>query len=167
MDLIPKALNMSKLRANITYQHRREPDNLFFTFFNTASTYDNTTTQTMHNNTAITQTTHSNTASTQMTHDNTTTNTNIESSDKTQNKHLDEDNKDEDNEECDLPYISKAKFGEYLQEWVEMLDEEKEADIIEDQDDYVELDDIIHPANDENAKWKLSGLFCSLELPFH
>ncbi|CAG8750090.1 40183_t:CDS:2 [Gigaspora margarita] len=28
----PKALNMSKLRADITYQHRREPDDLFFTF---------------------------------------------------------------------------------------------------------------------------------------
>ncbi|CAG8857628.1 14299_t:CDS:1, partial [Gigaspora margarita] len=60
------------------------------------------------------------TASTQMTHDNTTTthsNTNIESSDKIQNEHLDENNKDEDNEECDLPYISEAELGEYLQEW--------------------------------------------------
>ncbi|CAG8850179.1 28669_t:CDS:1, partial [Gigaspora margarita] len=139
-----KALNMSKLCADITYQHRREPDDLFSTFFNTASTYDNTTTQTMHNNAAITQTTHSDTASTQMIHDNTTTNTNIESSDKTQNEHLDENNKDEDNKECDLLYISEAEFGEYLQEWVEILDEKEEVDIIEDQDDYIELDDIIH-----------------------
>ncbi|CAG8609149.1 4568_t:CDS:2, partial [Cetraspora pellucida] len=150
---MPKALNMSKLRADITYQHRREPDDLFSTFFNTASTHDNTT---MHNNA------HSDTTSTQMTHDNTTltqtihSNTNIDSSDKTQNEHLGADNKDEDNEECDLPYISEAEFGEYLQEWVEMLDEEEEADIIEDQDDYIELDDIIHLAIDENAKWKLS-----------
>ncbi|RIB25225.1 hypothetical protein C2G38_2166500 [Gigaspora rosea] len=164
---MPKALNMSKLRADITYQHRHELDDLFSTFFNTASTHDNTTTQTMHNNAAITQTTHSDTTSTQMTRNNTTlthSNTNIDSSDKTQNE---QDNKDEDNEECDLPYISKEEFGEYLQEWIEMLDEEEEADIIEDQDDYVELDDIIYPAIDENAKWKLFGLFCSLELPFH
>ncbi|CAG8782865.1 11198_t:CDS:1, partial [Gigaspora margarita] len=131
------------------------------------SIHDNTTTQMMHNNAAITQTTYSDTASTQMTHDNTTTthsNTNIEL---LQNEHLDEDNKDEDNKECDLPYISEAEFGEYLQEWVKMLDEEEEADIIKDQDDYVELDDIIHPAIDKNAKWKLSSLFCSLELPIH
>ncbi|KAF0536084.1 hypothetical protein F8M41_009346 [Gigaspora margarita] len=89
---------------------------------------------------------HSDTTSTQMTHDNTTltqtihSNTNIDSSDKTQNEHLGADNKDEDNEECDLLYISEAEF---------------------------ELDDITHSAIDENAKWKLSGLFCSLELPFH
>ncbi|CAG8653354.1 22208_t:CDS:2, partial [Gigaspora rosea] len=130
----PKALNMSKLRADITYQHRRELDDLFSTFFNTASTHVNTTmhdnahsdttsTQMTHDNTTLTQTIHSNTTSTQMTHDNTTltqtihSNTNIDSSDKTQNEYLGADNKDEDNEECDLPYISEAEFGEYLQEW--------------------------------------------------
>ncbi|KAF0532140.1 hypothetical protein F8M41_011418 [Gigaspora margarita] len=163
---------MSKLRVDITYQHRREPDDLFSTFFNTASTQDNTTTQTIRNNAAITQT-HSDTNSTQMAHDNTTltqtthSNTNIDPSDKTQNEDLGEDNKDEDNEECDLPYISEAEFGEYLQEWVEMLDKEEEADIIKDQDNYIELDDIIHLAIDKTANWKLFGLFCSLELPFH
>ncbi|KAF0350900.1 hypothetical protein F8M41_015408 [Gigaspora margarita] len=107
---MPKVLNMSKLHANITYQHRREPDDLFFTFFNTASMHDNTTTQTIHYSYCM---------------------------DKTQ---IEQDNKDEDNEECDLPYISEAEF---------------------------ELDDIIHPAIDENSKWELFGLFCSLELPFH
>ncbi|CAG8597689.1 9299_t:CDS:1 [Racocetra persica] len=112
---------MSKLRADITYQYRHKPDDLFSTFFNTASTHDNTTTQTMHNNATIIQT-HSNTTSTQMTYDNTTltqtthSNTNIDSSDKTQNMYLDEDNKNKNNEECDLPYISETEFGEYLQE---------------------------------------------------
>ncbi|CAG8582549.1 1960_t:CDS:2 [Gigaspora margarita] len=86
-----------------------------------------------------------------MTHSN-----NIDSLDKIQNVDLGEDNKDKDNEECDLPYISEAEFGEYLQEWVEMLNEETEANIIEDQYDSVELDDVIHLAIDENAKWKLS-----------
>ncbi|CAG8657130.1 3775_t:CDS:2 [Racocetra fulgida] len=43
-------------------------------------------------------------------------NNNIGSSDKTQNEYLDEDNKEiEDNEECDLTYISETEFGEYLQ----------------------------------------------------
>ncbi|CAG8811623.1 44872_t:CDS:1, partial [Gigaspora margarita] len=161
---IPKALNMSKLHADITYQHCCEPDDFFSTFFNTVSTHDNTS---MHDNV------HSNTTSTQMMHNNTTltqtihSNTNIDSLNKTQNEHLGADNKDKDNEECNLPYISEAEFGEYLQEWVEILDEEKEADIIKDQDDYIELDDITHLAIDENTKWKLSGLFCSLKLPFH
>ncbi|KAF0543580.1 hypothetical protein F8M41_003544 [Gigaspora margarita] len=120
---------MSKLHADITYQHCHEPIDLFSTFFNTASTHDNTTTQMMCNNATITQT-HSDTNSTQMTHNNTTltqtthSNTNIDPSDQTQNEDLGEDNKDEDNEECDLPYISEAEFGEYLQEWVEILDKE-------------------------------------------
>ncbi|CAG8536551.1 10055_t:CDS:2, partial [Scutellospora calospora] len=70
---------------------------------------------------------------------------NIDSSDKIQNVDLDEDNKDEDNEECDLPYISEAKF-------VEILDEEKEVDIIKDQYDSVDLDDVIHLTIDENTK---------------
>ncbi|RIB12787.1 hypothetical protein C2G38_2041538 [Gigaspora rosea] len=116
------------------------------------------------------QTTHSSSISTQMNNNSnliqTTHSNNIDSSDKIQNVDLGEDNKDKDNEECDLPYISEAEFGEYLQEWVKMLEEEK-VDIIKDQYDSVELDDVIHPAKDENAKWKLSGLFCSLELPFH
>ncbi|CAG8657113.1 3774_t:CDS:2 [Racocetra fulgida] len=48
-------------------------------------------------------------------------NNNIGSSDKTQNEYLDEDNKEiEDNEECDLTYISETEFGEYLQGWVEI-----------------------------------------------
>ncbi|CAG8681847.1 24936_t:CDS:1, partial [Gigaspora rosea] len=57
---------------------------------------------------------------------------NIDLSNKIQNVDLGEDNKDENNEEYELPYISEAEFGEYLQEWVEMLEEEK-VDIIEDQ----------------------------------
>ncbi|CAG8632573.1 22810_t:CDS:2, partial [Gigaspora rosea] len=107
--------------------HRREPDNLFSTFLNATLTHDNTTSaQTMHANA---QTTHSSSISTQMNNNSnliqTTHSNNIDSSDKIQNVDLGEDNKDKDNEECDLPYISEAEFGEYLQEWVEMLEEEK------------------------------------------
>ncbi|CAG8847144.1 44182_t:CDS:2, partial [Gigaspora margarita] len=137
---IPKALNISKLRADIAYQHRCELDDLFSTFLNATLTHDNT---------ILAQTIHSSTISTQM-NDNTTltqtTHSNNTDLDEIQNVHL--DNKDEDNEECDLPYISEAEFSEYLQEW--------EVDIIEDQYDSVELDDVIHLAIDKNAKWNLS-----------
>ncbi|CAG8748786.1 45945_t:CDS:2 [Gigaspora margarita] len=109
--------------------------------------------QTMHANT---QTTHSSLISTQINNNSTLTQTthsnNIDSSDKIQNVDLGKDNKDEDNEEYNLPYISEAEFGKYLQEWVEILDEKTEVDIIKDQYDTVELDDVIHPAIDENAK---------------
>ncbi|CAG8786798.1 6185_t:CDS:2, partial [Dentiscutata erythropus] len=80
---------------------------------NMTLTHNNATTQMMYNNATITQIYN-----------------------KTQNEYLDED-KDENNEKCDLLYIFEAEFGEYLQEWVKMLNEEKEADILEDQDDYV------------------------------
>ncbi|CAG8765264.1 10732_t:CDS:2, partial [Dentiscutata erythropus] len=78
---------MSKLYADITYQHCYELDDFFSTFFNTASTHNNTTTQTTYNNATIIQ---------------------------THNKHLDKD-KNKSNKECDLSHISEAEFGEYLQ----------------------------------------------------
>ncbi|CAG8794606.1 10981_t:CDS:1, partial [Gigaspora rosea] len=60
------------------------------------------------------QTTHSSSISTQMNYNSTSTQTthinNIDSSDKIQNVDLGKNNKDEDNEKCDLPYISEAEF---------------------------------------------------------
>ncbi|CAG8599577.1 7933_t:CDS:2, partial [Cetraspora pellucida] len=144
-----KALNMSKLRADITYQHRRESGNLFSVSLSTTST----------------QTTHSNVIkpSNMKTLD-IINSDNINSSDKIANEIQNEssnknnDEEAEDNEGCDS-YISEAEF--------EMLDEEEETSITQDKDDTVELDDSIHPAIDENAKWKLSSLFDLLDLPFH
>ncbi|CAG8618496.1 9871_t:CDS:1, partial [Scutellospora calospora] len=125
---IQKVLDISKLYSDITYQHHRELDNLFSTFLNTALTYNNTATQIIHDNTT-TQATHDNTT-TQITHNNTNllnaeisdidianSNNNISLLNKIQNEYLDKNNKEiEDNEECDLTYISKTEFGEYLQE---------------------------------------------------
>ncbi|CAG8795003.1 9942_t:CDS:1, partial [Racocetra fulgida] len=80
-------------------------------------------------------------------------NNNISSLDKTQNEYLGEDNKEiEDNEECDLTYISEMEFGEYLQGWVEMLNKEEKADIIKDQNDLVELNNSTYLALDKDAK---------------
>ncbi|GBC09020.1 hypothetical protein RclHR1_08550006 [Rhizophagus clarus] len=57
-------------------------------------------------------------------------------------------------------------FSEYLHGWAEMLEEEKNAKIL-DEEENVEsveksntpLDNITHPANDDNVKWNLLTLF--------
>lgn len=72
---------------------------------------------------------------------------------------LDDDSDDENTE-------FESKFGEYLQGWAEMLNEEDN----DDDDDYdISLDDITHPAIDSNAKWELEFLFnknINVDLPF-
>ena len=63
------------------------------------------------------------------------------------------------------------QIGDYLQEWSEMLEEE----IVRFPNDDYEIDElgldtntteIIHPAIDSDAKWKLESLFKDLEFPF-
>ncbi|CAG8570449.1 9708_t:CDS:2, partial [Cetraspora pellucida] len=124
-----KVLNMSKLHANITYQYHHKPDDLFSTFLNSISKYDNTTTQMMHDNTTTqmmhnnttTQIIYNNTLLIQITYDNTDSlnaeisDINIANSNNdiglSQNKYLDKENKEiEDNKECNLSYISKTNF---------------------------------------------------------
>ncbi|CAG8837098.1 9821_t:CDS:2, partial [Gigaspora margarita] len=67
----------------------------------------------------------------------------------------------EDNEELS---ISEEDFGEYLQGWAELLEEEQDN---EDRVNIEDLDDIVHPALDKDAKWQLENLFVTLELPSH
>ncbi|RGB39100.1 hypothetical protein C1646_754970, partial [Rhizophagus diaphanus] len=77
-------------------------------------------------------------------------------------KQLEEDSDDE-NTESQL----ENDFGEYLQSWTDMLREEENADILDEKKNTefnnkksnILLDDIAHPANDDNAKWKLLILF--------
>ncbi|RGB28286.1 ribonuclease H-like domain-containing protein [Rhizophagus diaphanus] len=61
-------------------------------------------------------------------------------------------------------------FGEYLQGWTEILKEEENAEIDEvDEESNTSLDDITHPANDTSAKWELITLFnnnIDVSLPF-
>ncbi|CAB4422701.1 unnamed protein product [Rhizophagus irregularis] len=61
-------------------------------------------------------------------------------------------------------------FGDYLQGWTEMLKEEENAEIDEvDEESNTSLDDITHPANDTSAKWELITLFnnnIDVSLPF-
>jgi hypothetical protein len=77
--------------------------------------------------------------------------------------------KESDEEEADSDNLEK-EFGDYLQGWAEMLDEEtlkfqnEENEI--DELDEISINDTIHPAIDPNAKWNLESLFNNLELPF-
>ena len=66
--------------------------------------------------------------------------------------------------------ILENEFGNYLQGWAEMLEEEtlkfqNEEDEINEVNE-ITVSDITHPAVDPNAKWDLNSLFKELELPF-
>ncbi|CAG8725283.1 16940_t:CDS:2 [Dentiscutata erythropus] len=69
-------------------------------------------------------------------------------------------------DEADNKHMNVEDFDDYLQEWVEMLEEERqrfEGENIEDEEE-LSLDDIAHPAIDTNAKWELATLFKKLDL---
>ena len=63
---------------------------------------------------------------------------------------LDDDEKEEDEDSA----IMEEEFGKYLQGWAEMLQEEIFQEYEDDDDDieYVEINNITHPAIDSNAK---------------
>lgn len=75
---------------------------------------------------------------------------------------------DGDDEVLDLSSL-EANFGKFLDIQVEILVEETEdvTDIEEENGEMLSLEvgDIIHPAVDANAKWDLNTLFNELELP--
>ncbi|RGB41574.1 hypothetical protein C1646_752003 [Rhizophagus diaphanus] len=77
-----------------------------------------------------------------------------------------------DNEEIDLSHLTdlKKEFGNYLQGWAEMLEEEtlkfqNEEDEINEVNEII-VSNITYPAVDTNAKWNLNSLFKELELLF-
>ena len=79
-----------------------------------------------------------------------------------------EENPENDEEEEDLANLEK-EFGNYLQGWTEMLEEETlrfQNDEDNEIDELNEITDIAHPAIDPNAKWNLDSLFKKLELSF-
>ena len=75
-------------------------------------------------------------------------------------------------EETEIITNLEEEFRIYLQEWADILEEEKKAfnneefDEIEEENISLELEDIIHPAINTNAKWELVSLFKELDLPF-
>lgn len=58
-------------------------------------------------------------------------------------------------------------FGNYLQEWIDMLEDEKKAfEELEEIDDD-ENDNITHPAINLNAKWELLSIFKELDFLYN
>ncbi|GET62807.1 ribonuclease H-like domain-containing protein [Rhizophagus irregularis DAOM 181602=DAOM 197198] len=63
----------------------------------------------------------------------------------------------------------KNEFGDYLQKWAEMLEEEankNEEYETDELDIFIETNKITHPVIDSDAKWKLKSIFKELEFPF-
>ena len=77
----------------------------------------------------------------------------------------------EDHDDDELPDVSslEADFGQFLDVWVVILVEETDefTDTEEENGEMLssEIEDIIHPAVDSNAKWDLNTLFNELQLP--
>ena len=93
-----------------------------------------------------------------------------ENPDKNPNENPENEEEEEDNNDDDSTNLEKA-FGNYLQGWAEMLEEETltfqndEIDEIEELNE-ITVNNVIHSAIDPNAKWNLDSLFKKLELPF-
>jgi len=130
---------MSKLRAEITYSHRLNSDTGFEKTLNVNELLIN---QNKENN-------------------------------EIENDHeiiVDDDHEiaveelDNDSNQLDI----EDEFSEYLQDWTDMLKEEELAENDEcEEEDNTTTDGVIHPANDNNAKWELISLFKpNLKLPF-
>ena len=149
---------MSKLRADITYSHR---------LHNSPISVEYTTTLDV-NNTNETNQNPGNLNDSENNKDNDDPVINLEAD----SEQL-EESSDNENTESQL----ENDFGEYLQGWANMLREEENADILDEEENTefnneksnIPLDDITHPANDDNAKWKLLTLFnynTNINLPF-
>ncbi|PKC58978.1 hypothetical protein RhiirA1_470137 [Rhizophagus irregularis] len=152
-----KAFQMSKLRADITYSHR---------LYNSPISVEYTTTLDVNN-----------TNETNQNPGNLNDSENNKDNDPVINLEADpeqlEEGSDDENTESQL----ENDFGEYLQGWTDMLREKENADILDEEENTefnneksnIPLDDITHPANDDNAKWKLLTLFnynMDINLPF-
>ncbi|RHZ86903.1 hypothetical protein Glove_42g65 [Diversispora epigaea] len=147
---ISKVLNMSKLRADITYNHRRQEKTPIVTVQTIISELESLKyNETLQDNTI----------------DNTINNT-IDNIDLTDNENFEViDSSQESEEEIDED-TNSGDFGNYLQEWISMLEDEKEAFIDLEENENEELENIIHPAINSNAKWELLSLFKELNSPF-
>ena len=119
---------MSKLRADITYSHR----------LNSNITSDFTISDTNINITDI---------------PNLMEKSNEIPVEKNNEILIEEDSDDDETDQINI----ENEFGEYLQDWSDMLNEEELVNEDDDSDDTV--NNIIHSAVDINAKWMLETLF--------
>ncbi|RHZ82237.1 hypothetical protein Glove_110g32 [Diversispora epigaea] len=146
---ISKVLNMSKLRADITYNHRRQEKTPIVTVQTIIAELESLKyNETLQDNTI----------------DNTINNT-IDNTDLTDNENFEViDSSQESEEEIDED-TNSGDFGNYLQEWISMLEDETETFIDLEENENEELENIIHPAINANAKWELLSLFKELNSP--
>lgn len=128
---------MSKLRADITWKHRKNSDSSILTPLSIASRNEeenNNSEKDAEKNLVI-----------------------IDDSSKEGEEKDDEEDEDEDDDDDDL----EKEFNNYLQGWSDMLKEETYEF-----EENETVDGILHPAIDPNAKWNLSSLFKELEFLF-
>ena len=78
---------------------------------------------------------------------------------------MDEESDNELDNENELTDF-EGNFDNYLQGWADMLEEEKERFEEENIEEEDFIEDITHPAVDKYAKWELASLFKELALPF-
>lgn len=138
---------MSKLRADITWKHRINFNSSIQTPFSIINDIEENNYMNIEKNVEK----------------------NVENIEENSEENLESED-EEDEEETNIPELEK-EFGNYLQGWVEMLEEEtskfqNEEYEIDEIDESVTTDNIIHPAIDPDAKWKLESLFKDLKFPF-
>src|SRR5947207_9219100 len=88
-----------------------------------------------------------------------------------QEENLKNENETEENEveENDNVINSEEEFDNYLQGWAEILEQETlkfQDENDNEMEEFVETNNIIHPAIDSDAKWNLNSIFKELEFPF-
>ncbi|RHZ45007.1 hypothetical protein Glove_700g11 [Diversispora epigaea] len=74
---------------------------------------------------------------------------------------IDQDSQNEDD------YSNTDDFGNYLQEWIGMLEDEKKAFEELEKIDDDENDNITHPAINLDTKWKLLSIFKELDFLYN
>ncbi|RHZ78897.1 hypothetical protein Glove_155g143 [Diversispora epigaea] len=157
-----KVLEMSKLRADITYNHRLQKK------------VPETTVQTAVSEIELSK--HYETEEQILIDENEQNNKQDNTEISSQGSHIseninEEETEDIDSEDIDLENInlddsSEDDFANYLHEWMGMLDEEKKGIDELERIDNDETENINHLAIDLNAKWELSTLFIKLDFPF-
>ena len=81
---------------------------------------------------------------------------------------VEDSDSEEPDEEADESQLEN-EFADYLQGWADMLEEEENAEFDGDsyENDSITLNNITHPAINNNAKWVLENLFKdNINLPF-
>ncbi|CAG8506813.1 8729_t:CDS:2, partial [Scutellospora calospora] len=159
-----KALRMSKLHADITYNHRKQPD----LAIDQMHTYNDIFEQQSTDIDPVEQTNIE--ISTLVSENKLSFSEDVEIEESSENVEMEEIDEFSDEEFDNELTDDEENFDTFLQEWLNMLEEERlrfEEEYMEgeyvDEDEF-SINNIVHPAIDANAKWELATLFKELEL---